>query len=855
MRRDRRRPPRSPRSATGSGPACCGSASVGRRATPRFTPAVDGGSVFAAGADGVRDALRGGRPGKQIWQRHGSRASSRAAWAATASWSRSARSKAKSSRSTGTGKDAVARARVERGDRAARDRRRPGRLVRSADSRIFALAARDGQRRWVLPAPRCRRSRCATRPASSCAAAHVFAGFSGGKLIALDLDERQPRAGKAPWRSRRARPSSSGSPTWRACRWSASANVRGRLPGPRRVLRAPTASQLWSRDMSSSSGARRRRPLPLRDRRHGRGHGARRSTGAACGSQDKLAHRKLSAPLRWGRRSSASATSGLRARARARRRLLVGRVATDGSRGAYRAGPLPNGLLVQTRAERCTPSSRADAPRSGARIAVKPTVVLVGRPNVGKSTLFNRLTRSRDALVADIPGLTRDRHYGHGRLGDRPYLVVDTGGFEPVAKEGSARRDGAPDATRRSPKPTSSSSRRRPRGPHAAGQADRRAAARRRARRVFLVGRTRPKAWRARSSTAEFHELGLGEPQRDLRRAWRGRARARSTRCWRSFPEDAERADRRRSADAAAGRDRRPAQRRQVDAGEPLLGEERVIAFDQPGTTRDAIEVDVRARRPALHARSTPPACAQRGKVFEAVEKFSVVKTLQAIERANVAILVVDARHGHRRPGRAHRAATSWRRGRALVVAVEQVGRPRPVTQREHAKRDIERKLGFLDFARFHFISALARRTASAELLMASVDEAYAAAMAKLPTPKLTRRCTTRWRSSSRRRGPAWCGRSCATRTRADESADHRDPRHRARRRPGELRAVPRERVPQGVRARRDAVAHRVRAAQSFAGGKPVTCGNQPPTSRTRGIANRSAMSPSNNARHQVTGS
>ena len=361
---------------------------------------------------------------------------------------------------------------------------------------------------------------------------------------------------------------------------------------------------------------------------------------------------------------------------------------------------------------------------------MKPTVVIVGRPNVGKSTLFNRLTRSRDALVADAPGLTRDRHYGDGRLGDRPYYVVDTGGLEPVARDGllgeMAKQTAAAIAeadaiifladAREGVTPQ-----------------DRRIAGElRKARaRVWLVA-NKAEGLDAPVATAEFHELGLGVPHAISAAHGEGVA-ALMDAVLAEFPAEPE-----TEADAE---DDGP---RVAVVGRPnvgkstlvnrLLGEDRMIVFDAPGTTRDAIEVPFE-RYGRRYVLVDTAGVRRRGRVFESVEKFSVVKTMQAIDRANVVILVVDAADGIADQD-AHLAGYVLERGRALVVAANKWDGLDEYA-REAAKRAIERKLGFLAFARVHFVSALAGEGLRG--LMASVDEAYRAAMVKLPTPRLTR--------------------------------------------------------------------------------------------------------------------
>jgi GTP-binding protein len=396
---------------------------------------------------------------------------------------------------------------------------------------------------------------------------------------------------------------------------------------------------------------------------------------------------------------------------------------------------------------------------------VIPTVALVGRPNVGKSTLFNRLTRSRDAIVADYPGLTRDRHYGHGRGATKPYLVVDTGGFEPVAKSGimgaMARQtkqaideadvviflvDGREGLT----------------------EQDKEIAAliRKRARRHLLAVNKTEGMDRARVA-AEFFELGLGEPLpissahgdyvRDLIELALEEfpapedadddADAADTGATPASPVGGAHADDDAAVDGNADEGAADAARKRpriAIVGRPnvgkstlvntLLGEERVIAFDEPGTTRDSIYLDFeRGGQP--YTLIDTAGVRRRGRVTEAIEKFSVIKTLQAIEDANVVVLLLDARQEISDQD-AHIAGFILEAGRALVVAVNKWDRL-PQEQRDEVRREFDRKLAFLGFARHHFISA--REGTGINELFASIREAYAAANAKLPTPRLTR--------------------------------------------------------------------------------------------------------------------
>ncbi|MDE2600609.1 MAG: ribosome biogenesis GTPase Der [Rhodocyclaceae bacterium] len=359
---------------------------------------------------------------------------------------------------------------------------------------------------------------------------------------------------------------------------------------------------------------------------------------------------------------------------------------------------------------------------------MKPTLALVGRPNVGKSTLFNRLTRTRDALVADMPGLTRDRHYGHGRVGDRPYLVVDTGGFEPRAKEGILKEmaqqaeaaiaesdmllfivDGRAGLT---PQDEAIGERLRKSG------------------RPLLLVVNKAEGMNQAMVSAEFHQLGLGEPL-VISAAHGDGVRDLIEQALAPFPEDDEDADETRGPKVAIVGRPNVGKSTFINA---MLGEERVIAFDMPGTTRDAIEVPFERNGRAYTLIDTA-GLRRKGKVFEAVEKFSVIKTLQAIEACNVVVLMLDASQDISDQD-AHIAGFVVESGRALVIAVNKWDTVDGY-RREQIKLDINRKLNFLGFARLHFISALNGDGIGG--VLTSVDKAYAAAMIKLTTPKLTR--------------------------------------------------------------------------------------------------------------------
>lgn len=363
---------------------------------------------------------------------------------------------------------------------------------------------------------------------------------------------------------------------------------------------------------------------------------------------------------------------------------------------------------------------------------MKPVIVLVGRPNVGKSTLFNRLTRTRDAIVADHAGLTRDRHYGAGRVGDHPFIVVDTGGLEPVAKDGifaeMARQalaalaeadvavfivDGRAGLTPQ----------------------DRRIAGELRATHARVVlAVNKVEGMDPDIAVAEFHELGLGPPHAISAAHGEGVAGLVET-ALAELPTEAGEADAEGEAEGVP---------RVAIVGRPnvgkstlinaLIGEERVIAFDEPGTTRDPIQVPFRRGGQDFVLIDTA-GLRRRGRVFETVEKFSVVKTLQAIDSANVVILLLDPGQGIADQD-AHIAGFVVERGRAVVLAVNKWDSLDDYG-REQAKRQLRNRLGFMQFARLHYISAL--RGQGLTPLMHSVSDAFAAAYTKLSTPRLTR--------------------------------------------------------------------------------------------------------------------
>jgi GTP-binding protein len=363
---------------------------------------------------------------------------------------------------------------------------------------------------------------------------------------------------------------------------------------------------------------------------------------------------------------------------------------------------------------------------------MKPVLALVGRPNVGKSTLFNRLTKSRDAIVADFAGLTRDRHYGNARLGKRECIIIDTGGFEPTAETGiyvemakqtrqavaeadvvvfvvdaraglSAQDHDIGNYLRKLGKPT-----------------------------VLVANKA--EGMTEGHQLAEFYELGLGEVIPVSASHGQGvRSMAELALEQLGLPEEDEEEGERDASIirlAVAGR---------PNVGKSTLintwlGEERLVAFDMPGTTRDAITVPFERGGQKFELIDTA-GLRRKGKVFEAIEKFSVVKTLQAIESANVVLLLLDATQGVTDQD-AHIAGYILESGRAVVLAVNKWDAIDSY-EREMLQRQIEQRLAFLRFASLHLISAKKRQGLGP--VWESIAQAHKAAMTKMSTPMLTR--------------------------------------------------------------------------------------------------------------------
>ncbi|HEX5784011.1 ribosome biogenesis GTPase Der [Hydrogenophaga soli] len=363
---------------------------------------------------------------------------------------------------------------------------------------------------------------------------------------------------------------------------------------------------------------------------------------------------------------------------------------------------------------------------------MKPVLALVGRPNVGKSTLFNRLTKSRDAIVADFAGLTRDRHYGNGRLGPREFIVIDTGGFEPDAGEGSIYREMAKQTRQAVAEADVVLFVVDARGGVSAQDHEIAQYLRRLGKPCLLVA-NKAEGMQDGTKLVEFFELGLGEVLPISASHGQG-VRSLTEAALELLPpppEDDEEAEESGVIRMAVAGRPNVGKSTLINA---WLGEERLVAFDMPGTTRDAISVPFERDGHKFELIDTA-GLRRKGKVFEAIEKFSVVKTLQAIENAHVVLLLLDATQGVTEQD-AHIAGYILESGRAVVLAINKWDAVDEY-QRQLVERSVEQRLAFMKFAALHLISAKKRQGLAP--LWKSIAQAHAAANRKMTTPVLTR--------------------------------------------------------------------------------------------------------------------
>jgi len=362
---------------------------------------------------------------------------------------------------------------------------------------------------------------------------------------------------------------------------------------------------------------------------------------------------------------------------------------------------------------------------------LKPVIAIVGRPNVGKSTLFNRVTKTRDAIVADFAGLTRDRHYGNAKLGKHEFIVIDTGGFEPDAESGIFKEMAK--QTRQAVAESDAVIFVVDARQGMSAQDHDIANYLRRLGKPCLLVANKAEGMQQGLQLVDFYELGFGEVLPVSAAHGQGiRSMIEMTLAPLNLPDDDD-------AD-----DGSPAPIRLAVVGRPnvgkstlintWLGEERMVAFDMPGTTRDAIRVPFQ-RDGQLYELIDTAGLRRKGRVFEAIEKFSVVKTLQAIESSNVALLLLDATQGVTEQD-AHIAGYILETGRAVVLAVNKWDAV-DAYQREILARSIDSRLAFLKFAKLHHVSAKKRQGLGP--VWTSIGRAHQAAMCKMSTPVLTR--------------------------------------------------------------------------------------------------------------------
>ena len=388
-----------------------------------------------------------------------------------------------------------------------------------------------------------------------------------------------------------------------------------------------------------------------------------------------------------------------------------------------------------------------------------PVVALVGRPNVGKSTLFNRLTRTRDALVADFPGLTRDRKYGRAEVEGREFICIDTGGIDGT-EEGVETRMAEQSllAIEEADVVLFMVDARAGLMP-----ADQQIAQHLRAREkpTFLVA-NKTDGLDPDSATVEFFALGLGEIHPIAASHGRGVTNLLETALlpWMDEQDPQELTEEEENeaywAELAAAESDEIPEDEEDDfdpttlpiklaiVGRPnvgkstltnrILGEDRVVVYDMPGTTRDSIYIPME-RDERDYVLIDTAGVRKRGKVTDTVEKFSVIKTLQAIEDANVVMLVIDARAGISDQDLSL-LGFILNSGRSLVIVVNKWD---GMTQeaRDEVKEALDFRLGFIDFARVHFISAL--HGSGVGNLFESVTEAYDCSTRRVNTSMLTR--------------------------------------------------------------------------------------------------------------------
>ncbi len=357
-----------------------------------------------------------------------------------------------------------------------------------------------------------------------------------------------------------------------------------------------------------------------------------------------------------------------------------------------------------------------------------PVIALVGRPNVGKSTLFNRLTRSRDAIVADFAGLTRDRQYGRVEYEGQAFIAIDTGGI--VGKEQGLDAEAARQAQLAIDEADMVVFMVDLRDGPVAAEQELLGRLRRSAKPTLLVA-NKMDGLDADLAASEFYAYGLDAVHCISASQGRGVKQLLEVICTQLPPAEPE-AD----EDGAAGT--RIAVIGRPNVGKStlvnrLLGEERVVVYDEPGTTRDSIEIPY-TRQDQPYVLIDTAGVRRRKNIKQVIEKYSIVKTLQAIQRAHVVVVLVNAQEGLVDQD-LHLIGAALEAGRCLVIAVNKWDGLEP-DKREQIKRELDRRMRFVNFAEIHFISAL--HGSGVGKLYAAIDAAYAAATQNLSTPRVT---------------------------------------------------------------------------------------------------------------------
>lgn len=361
-----------------------------------------------------------------------------------------------------------------------------------------------------------------------------------------------------------------------------------------------------------------------------------------------------------------------------------------------------------------------------------PTIAIIGRPNVGKSTLFNYVTRNRQVIIADYPGVTRDRIYAEAKYEDQPFILVDTGGIEPstdpmqnlVSKQALQAAQEADviwfvvDA----------------RANLTAGDSAIAEQLRLLSKPIFIVV-NKTDGLDATVVASEFYELGFAQLFSVAATQGRGVSDLLSESLAPfEIKEDAqaEEAEQVESNEIKVAVIGRPNVGKSTLVNR-ILGEERVLVFDRPGTTRDSILIPFE-RRDVNYILIDTAGVRRKRSISESLEKFSVIKTLQAVAMSNVVVFVFDAQEGITEQD-LHLLGFVLEAGKGLVIAVNKWD-DLPQDQKDYVKKEIDRRLQFISFAQIHFISAL--HGSGVGDLFESINKSYRSAMAKFPTPELT---------------------------------------------------------------------------------------------------------------------